>query len=187
MAPSFPNQIENRNFLSPERFIFTLSKYPKVAFFCNSAGIPQISYPSLEQPSYLKQIPVPATKLSYDPLRLRFLVDEDMTNYTLIHNWLIGLGFPKSTEQFAKFSEAESDDLQRPGRVDIRKHFSDGTLTVLSSNYNPAVKVKFTDLHPTSLSSMEFDTTVDDIKYFTAEVTFDYTLYELTDKNGNLL
>lgn len=187
MTQSFPNQIENRNFLSPERFIFTLSKYPKVAFFCNSATIPQISYPSLEQPSYLKQIPIPATKLSYDPLKLSFLVDEDMTNYTLIHNWLIGMGFPKSGEQFAKFSESEQNDVERIGKIDTRKHFSDGTLSILNSNYNPAVKVKFIDLHPISLSSVEFDTTVDDIKYFTAEVTFDYTLYELTDKNGNLL
>lgn len=183
----YEDQISNRNFLSPVGFLFTLAKYPKVSFFCNAATIPEISYPSLEQPSYLKQIPVPATKLTYTPLNLRFLVDEDMTNYTLIHNWLIGVGFPKSAEQFAKFSEAGPNEPERQGKVDIRKHFSDGTLTILNSNYNPAVKVKFVDLHPIGLSSVEFDATADDIKYFTASVTFDYTLYELTDKNGELL
>lgn len=184
---AFPKQIDNRNFLSPVGFLFGLSKYPKVSFFCNSARIPEINYPSLEQPSYLKQIPVPATVLNYGQLNLKFLVDEDMTNYSIIHNWLIGMGFPKSAEQFAKFSEAGVNDVERQGKVDVRKHFSDGTLTILNSNYNPSAKVKFIDLHPVSLSSLEFDSTNTDIQYFTAEVVFDYTLYELTDKNDELL
>jgi hypothetical protein len=187
MSIAFPKQIDNRNFLSPVGFLFSLANYPKVSFFCNSARIPEISYPSLEQPSYLKQIPVPATKLTYGQLILKFLVDEDMTNYSILHNWLIGMGFPKSAEQFARFSEAGPNDVERQGKVDVRKHFSDGTLTILNSNYNPTVKVKFIDLHPVSLSSVEFDSTATDIQYFTAEVVFDYTLYELTDKNDELL
>lgn len=187
MTSSFPKQIENRNFLSPVGFLFSLAKYPKVSFFSNAARIPEISYPSLEQPSYLKSISVPATVLKYGSLNLKFLVDEDLTNYTIIHNWLTGLGFPKSTEQFARFSNNGPYDSGLEGTVDTKKHFSDGSLTILNSNYNPSVVVKFTDLHPTSLSSLEFDSTASDIKYFTAEVTFDYTLYELTDKNGNLL
>ena len=41
-------QIENRNFLSPIGFRFTLAKYPKVAYFAQSANIPQIDtgYPA---------------------------------------------------------------------------------------------------------------------------------------------
>jgi len=33
MADPFVNQIQNRNFLAPVGFKFTLAKYPKVAFF----------------------------------------------------------------------------------------------------------------------------------------------------------
>ena len=36
-------QIENRNFLSPTGFKFTLTRTPKVAFFCNQANIPDIT------------------------------------------------------------------------------------------------------------------------------------------------
>ena len=43
MATSpFSKQLSNRNFLSPVGFEFSLAKYPKVSFFCNSAKIPQI-------------------------------------------------------------------------------------------------------------------------------------------------
>ena len=37
---AYKNQIQNRNFLSPVGFIFTLTRSPKIAFFLNSANIP---------------------------------------------------------------------------------------------------------------------------------------------------
>ena len=56
MARIYSNQIENRNFLSPIGFKFTLSKTPKVTFFSNSSRIPEISLGTALQPSYLKDI-----------------------------------------------------------------------------------------------------------------------------------
>ena len=43
MANAFENQIENRNYLYPNTFNFTLTKYQKVSFFSKSANIPGIS------------------------------------------------------------------------------------------------------------------------------------------------
>lgn len=182
MATPFDNQIGNRNFLSPIGFQFTLAKEPKVPFFCNSAKIPEISFPPLEQPSYLKGINVPGTKLQYGDLTLRFLVDEEMTNYLSVYKWMIGLGFPETTEQFKSFTDGVRED-----EIDYLKQYSDGSLTILNSNYNPVVVVKFKDLFPTSLSSVEFNTTDTDINYFTAEAVFTYTVYEIVNKNGELL
>jgi hypothetical protein len=69
MATSpFANQIQNRNFLSPVGFKFTLAKEPKVAFMCNSARIPEITLGIAKQPSYLKMIDVPGEILTYGDL-----------------------------------------------------------------------------------------------------------------------
>lgn len=178
---SFPNQIDNRNFLSPVGFKFSLAKDPKVAFFCNSARIPEITISLDVQPSYLKDLDIPGDKLTYGDLSLKFLVDEDMENYMVIHDWLVGLGFPETTEQFA--------DLVRTSNTaqDLKKQFSDGSLYILNSNYNTTAIVKFKDLFPISLSSLEFDATQTDIQYFTAEVAFKYTIYNILDKNNNPL
>ena len=59
MADVFGRQIDNRNFLSPIGFKFTLAKYPKVDFFSNSSRIPEISLGTVNQPSYLKDVDVP--------------------------------------------------------------------------------------------------------------------------------
>ena len=39
---AFTRQIQNRNFLSPAGFKFSLAKAPKVDFFSNSARIPEM-------------------------------------------------------------------------------------------------------------------------------------------------
>ena len=111
MARIYSNQIENRNFLSPIGFKFTLSKTPKVTFFSNSSRIPEISLGTALQPSYLKDIDIPGDKLQYGEFSLRFLVDENLENYMSIHNWLTGLGYPETTEQFKK-ATTDADGLR---------------------------------------------------------------------------
>ena len=171
---AFAKQIDNRNFLSGVGFKFNLTKFPKVDFFSNSARIPELNLELTRQPSYLKNIDVPGERLTYGDFTLRFLVDENMENYLAIYEWLTGLGFPETTKEFAEIIK-DSD-----GQRDPKEAFCDGTLRILNSNYREVAKVKFNDLFPTSLTSLDFDATNTDIQYFTAEATFKYTLYKLS-------
>ncbi len=175
---AFANQIQNRNFLSPIGFKFTITKTPKVDFFCNSARIPEIILGTAIQPSYLKDIDVPGDKLQYGDFALRFLVDEELQNYMSIHNWLTGLGYPETPKEYKDLT-TDSDKQRQPAEA-----FSDGALHILNSNYRDVAIVKFNDMFPTSLSSLEFEATDTDINYFTAEVTFKYTLYTIVGANG---
>tara|TARA_X000000368_G_scaffold416949_1_gene412042 strand:- start:1140 stop:1694 length:555 start_codon:yes stop_codon:yes gene_type:complete len=172
------NQISNRNFLSPIGFKFTIAKTPKVEFFCNSARIPEISLGSAVQPSYLKNIDVPGDKLEYGDFSLRFLVDENLENYMAIHNWLTGLGFPESTQQFKNLTTNQDN------RRESDEQFSDASLHILNSNYRDVAIVKFDGLFPQSLTSLEFEATDTDINYFTADVSFKYTYYEIVGKDN---
>ena len=178
MARAFANQIENRNFLSPVGFKFTLSKEPKVSFFSNSARIPEINLGTVLQPNYLKDIDTPGDKLQYGDFSLRFLVDENMENYMKIHNWLTGLGYPETTEQYQKATTDED------GLRDLDYVFSDGSLHILNSNYNTTAIVKFSQLFPINLTSLEFEADATDIQYFTAEVVFKYTVYNIVEPDG---
>jgi hypothetical protein len=170
---SFDNQIANRNFLSPSGFKFVLSKHPKVSFFSNSASVPDISLGTAVQPSYLKDIDVPGDKLIYGDFILRFLIDENLENYMAIHNWLTGLGSPESANQF-KTLETDSNSV-----VDPKELYSEGSLHILNSNFNRVAVVSFKDLFPTYLSALDFDSTESDVQYFTAEVIFKYTIYDI--------
>ena len=174
---AFGKQIQNRNFLSNVAFKFNLAKFPKVDFFSNSARIPELNLELTQQPSYLKTIDVPGERLTYGDLTLRFLVDENMENYISVYTWLKGLGFPESTKEFKDLT------TDRDGIRDPKEAFCDGTLRILNSNYREVAQVKFRDLFPTSLTSLDFDATNTDVQYFTAEATFKYTIYNLTASN----
>ena len=181
MAKISDTQIANRNFLAPVGFKFSLSKFPKVDFFCNSARIPEISLGTAIQPSYLKEIDIPGEKLIYGDLSIRFLVDEQLENYVAVHNWLTGLGFPETPQQFI------DKTTDRDGLRDFQEQFCDGSLHILNSNYNDVAIVKFRDIFPTSITSLDFDATETDINYFTAEATFKYVIYSIVGTDGKAL
>ena len=90
-----------------------------------------------------------------------------------VHNWLTGLGFPESTEQFKNLTTNTN------GVRDSSEQFSDGSLHILNSNFRDVAIVKFTDLFPTYLTSLDFEATDTDVNYFTAEVSFKYTVYNV--------
>ena len=183
----FDKQIANRNYMSPLGFKLILTKTLKVDFLCQSANIPQISMGTAVQPTYLKDIPVPGDKVLYDDLTVRFIVDEKMENYLAIYKWITGLGYPESLGQFKQLKKDDlRTDTNSPDLGDPRYYeFSDTTLQVLNSNYQPSVLINFRDAFPVSLSTLDFDVTTRDYNYFTAEVSFKYTIFDITDPSGN--
>ena len=125
--------------------------------------------------SYLKDIDIPGDKLQYGDFSLRFLVDEELENYMAIHNWLTGLGFPEVTQQNIQISL----QIIKIIKEILMKHLVMDALHILNSNYRDVAIVKFSDMFPTSLTSLEFEATDTDVNYFTAEVNFKYTLYTI--------
>tara|TARA_Y100000591_G_scaffold162477_1_gene140139 strand:- start:292 stop:612 length:321 start_codon:yes stop_codon:yes gene_type:complete len=104
-----------------------------------------------------------------------------------IQNWLRGLGFPESLQQFDKFEKEGKNRLPKRYAQFGDQIYSDGTLQILSSNLVAKFNVNFRELFPVSLTTLEFDATDTDIEYFTADVTFKYTLYTLSDTSNNPL
>jgi len=170
-------QITNKNYLSPTGFKFNIVKTPKVDFFSNSTKIPGIQLGNIKVGNYLKSIDLPGDNIQFEDLTLQFIVDEDLENYLEIHNWIYGLGYPESVNEFQQLITAAD------GSKDVKEQFSDGTLAILNSNFNVSARIKFRDLFPVSLSSLDFTATDTDYTYFTATVTFKYLFYTIEVAN----
>jgi len=181
MANFYDTQLTNRNFLSPIGFKLSLASKEKVDFFSNTAKIPGITLGTALQGTTYRILDVPGDELVFEDFSMSFLVDEDLKNYMIIHNWMTGLGFPESFQQFKNLTTGED------GQEDRKLQYCDGTLHILNSNYRDVATVKFKDLFPTSLTSLDFTASDNDINYFTAEVTFKYTIYNILDPKGNPL
>ena len=144
--------IDNRNFLAPTGFKFALKKSPGVAFFCNEANIPDLNLGIAVQPNYLKDIDRPGDKIQFGDLTIRFLVDEDLTNFMEIQNWMRGIAFPDNLTEIYTLWSGKADfadsDPKNPDNL-----VSDGSLLVLDSTNNPQIMVKYSDLWPTELTT----------------------------------
>ena len=178
------------DYLSPTQFKFSINQLPKVEFFTTAANIPDISLSDVVIPTPFKPIPVLGQNLTYGNLSLTFIVDEFLENYRELHEWLTGIGFPKSRQQFKDFRSNTSNtgspsatpvqDVGKVGKtVPDAAMFSDATLTVLSNKNNPIVEVRFSNLYPVSLGALEFNQGATDVEYLTTSADFTYQLYEI--------
>ena len=172
------NQIQNRNYLAPTGFKFTVSRAPKISYFGNQVNVPSLTLGIAEQPTYLRSIPRPGTEVSFEDLTLTFLVDEGLENYMEIQNWIRGIGYPESLDQIYDFQKDDSNSMKDKYAEEINL-FSDGTLTILNNVNLPKFKVNFEGMFPYALSTLNFDATQSDLEYFTAEVSFKYNIYNI--------
>jgi len=174
-------QPTNRNFLTPSGFTFQVQRAPKVTYYGNLITLPGLNLPFVVQNTYLKEVPYPGDVLGFEDLRLRFLVDSNLENYMEMQNWLRGLGFPESLQEIYDFQNEESPYKRGQPEKSQLNLYSDGTLTILDQLNNPRFKVVFNDLFPISLTTLTFDATLTSEQFFTAEVVFKYTIYEIRE------
>jgi hypothetical protein len=166
-AEWYKNQPTNRNYLAPVGFQLKFELFNSVDFFCQKANLPGLSMPVTEVPTRFRNFPiVPGGGVTFDDLQVTFIIDEDLKNYYSIHEWIRRNG---NSEQH----------IDGDGEV----KYSNGQLMILTSNFNPAFFVDYEKLFPINLTPIQFDSTVGDIEYFTADVTFKFQNYTIRDKN----
>jgi len=175
------------NPLSPTGFQLSITKIPEVTYFCQIATLPEVTLENVAMATPLSINKVPGELLRFGDLTINFVVDEKMTNYSAIWNWLIGLGFPQDWAQYQALINgsqnstsgvAQSNSLTPNFGTQVG-NYSDGILQILGSNNVPVRSIHFIDLHPISLGSLEFQSNVDDIQYLTGTATFGYTFFTI--------
>jgi hypothetical protein len=130
-------------------------------------GVPEFGNP-------FRTTPVPGETLTYDQLTVQFLVDENMSNYKAIYNWIVALGFPTSYDEYITFI----DDDDRGITSELAKNYSDATLQILGANNSAIQTVQIVDMFPMALDSLMFQSTNQDVNYLVGNATFRYSYYK---------
>ena len=189
---SLSRQPTKLDYASPTQFKFSIIKLPKVEYFCTAVNIPGITLGgTMSQPSPLKDIPIPGEKLTYEPLQMTFLVDENLENFQEIHGWLVGLGFPRDHSEFRDLVSSGNDRFPsknqsisteigkvKYGSPNVGGTYSDATLTILTSKNNSQLEVRFRNMFPTGLTGLSYNQQAADVDYLTATVSFEYEIYD---------
>ena len=167
MSKLTTTQPSNINQLNIVSFEVNFSRLPNVEYFCQRVNIPAVILGEAFQPMPFMNLPVEGDTLSFESMNLSFILDEDMQNYTEIYSWLTALGFPRDYEQFKTLKPASEAS-------EYASMFSDMDIMLQTNKSNPNYKITFNDVFPTSLSSVQFDTSVSALEPIVVDATFNF-------------
>lgn len=170
----------NENLLSPTGFKLVVPGFTSIGFQCTNVNIPGISMGGPQQATPYNDFQLTGDKLNYDDFTATFLIDEECINYSLIHNWMVGITYPQKANQWRDLIQDMKDKDFQNDENNLDQ--MDLYLFILNSNYNTAFKIHLVDAFPTALTPMEYTTEATDIQYLSAQVTFKYTYFKLLDK-----
>ena len=173
------------DYSSQVQFRFEILYLPLVEYFVQSANVPGIQLGTATVPSPFYDYPVPGDTLSFDPLNISFLVDENLNNFNELHKWISRLGFGDSHEEFADLLREGTPSQRTPSSKGIQRPlpeigtYSDATLTILSSKNTPKTEIRFKNIFPTSISGLDYNIGGTDVDYVTCSASFSYLGYTI--------
>ena len=185
------SQPSKMDYASPIQFRFKIAKLPQVEFFIQTVNLPGISIGTSTVPTPLYDFPVPGDEISFQDLSISFLVDENLNNYKELHDWISGLGFGKTHQQFADMRATGTDRFPgtvastaasgtaTPGPLPEGSIYSDATLSILNSKNIVKTEVRFQNVFPTSIGSLSYNVQASDVDYLKAEASFSYINYDI--------
>ena len=180
------------DYADPTKFKFQITKLPRVEFNSIQANIPGITLTEINQPTRLMPVRIPGNDMTFEDLNITFIVDEDLTNYRSVHDWMAGLAQMDSDDKYRALITEGSDrmplsqqaNLTDAGRVTRATNdgaiFSDAKLITLSNRNIPLIEITFRDTYPKALSALDYNQNATDIEYLQATVTLGYKKHTYT-------
>lgn len=168
------SQPTNQSLAQPTKFRLIFDRIPNVTFFCQSVNLPGLGVSPTQQTTPFVDAYIPGDKVSYDPLNISFLVDEDYRSWFDIHDWLRGLAFP---ENFEQYKQMQNYSRFQQKETKGKPQYSDATLTLYTNQNNPNLRIKFIDCFPESLSGIDFSTQSSAENVLTATASFRYSYF----------
>lgn len=160
------------NLLQTNAYQLVLPRFPKTQFFATDFVLPDMTLPSANVATPFVNIPMAGDKPMFSPMRFNFLINEDMSNFQEVHDWIYSIGFAESNLDYTQYAN-KTVPYQSLGEQDAQ-------VIVLSSKGNPIRTITFFDAIPISLSGMEFTSQDPSTNYVKASVAMAYSHYKFT-------
>lgn len=170
MQNSTANPITNTDFLNRNNAVVLVEKFKHIAFFTTDVEIPGVSMNHPAQPNSFANTKRVGDRLYYEPLTLQFKVNEDLSNWVEIYDWLKGASFPESYQQYKDaVSPTEKEESL----------FSDISITILSNYKKPILSLNYRSCIPSALGSISMSQSDVSIEPVVCSVTFDFATMDV--------
>lgn len=158
---------ENTSILQTTKFTFVIPELPFARYFCQTVSLPGVSTSSVTIETPFSATFRHGDKLIFEPFSINAIIDEDLRVWEETYRWLVSMTKPTAYSEYGKRAGVPSDI------------YYDGFLTINTNANNPNIRIKFKSVHPTSLGSIQFNTSDNAETVPTADISFRYDYFEL--------
>ena len=133
-------QPANQNPAQGTKFRLNFDRLPYLTFFCMSVNLPGVSSQNTVQPTPFSDLPIPGDKIIYEELSISFLVDEDYRSWLSVHDWIRGVTFPTTFDEYKNLSKLQrTTAISQLSGMSERPQYSDAILTIYTNKNNPNI------------------------------------------------
>ena len=175
----------NIDLLQSTKFRITFDRLPGITYFCQSANLPGISLTEIPMYTPFVELYLPGEKAIYDTFNITFLVDEDLRAWTELHDWIRGITFPTSFEEYVKLARSSSQASIRSSFNKKPVPYSDGIMTIYTNKNNANFRLRLIDMFPTNIGSLTFNTSDSAENIITSDATFRFSYFEYERLRGS--
>lgn len=159
--------LANRNDMRNNRFVFTAAGIPQLPYFVTSTNIPGLNLGEFRLPTPMTDFPVPGDKIMFEPLVIRYKVDERLETFLGLQRWMRGLAFPESHKEHEALTRSMPKGVMDCG-VSFRTNLGD-----LEGFF-----VHYKNCWPTALEGVDFDSADGQVPV-TSTATLVYSSYDI--------
>ena len=142
--------VRDLNELKNNTYSMTINRLPSVAFNCTEVSIPSITAAHTETNGTNSILKNPGTLISYEPVTIEFIVNESMSNWYNLWQWVESYKTEDTT--------ATRDDIS----------------VVITDNHGGAnLSFRYVDAFPTNIDEIVFSSTVGTPSVQKCRVTFE--------------
>lgn len=171
---------------NPQNHVVRFSRMPNLSFVVQEVNLPGITatIPNIQtggiQSKFLPD------RLTFEPLTVSFLVDEEFRVHRELYQWLWGMtGGTDRSQVTAEFINNNINFIWPPARSRPEALSIAGAthvgLTIVNPAKIPILRVLFYNAIITSLGGVQFQTSGDPLQVMTATATFEYEFYTIME------
>lgn len=157
------------NNLNAAEFQFAIERIEGVTFTAQRVTLPGLSGGIVKVPSPFNETNRSYDKIEYSPLSLSFLINEDLSNYLEIINWMLGIGAPENHNQYAVINNS------------VEGIESDITVTIYNNQKNPVKKITYFNCMPIDISEIELSLSETESTVAQATVSFAFDKFSISN------
>jgi len=162
------------NLFQPTGFkvIIDRKNFANLEFFVQAVTHPGASCPAMETAvKRIQSVPLPGGQMEFGELTMDVLLDENMSSYTEMYNWML--------------RSVNSDMITKRdnfgGQTSTQPSYSDITVVALTSHNNTSIKFKYVDALPVSIGDIRFESTNQSVEFVTFPASFRFSYFEIVE------